>query len=279
MTKDQRKKIMNWLFDYDETFEIKVEDNSIRHDDQHWFITEDKLPINKSDGNCASINERLIDPLLFDWLVEALPDRDEIPEGEDTDDEDQYFTGSYFGEDEEGKPPPEPKPEKKLKGTVNGVDINEIFPADKKLNKEQKLYLVRFLAYLDNQEGKLNLSAIDNIKDLTLCYLVYRRVDEYKARNIPLDHYTYKNELYYTNDGHDPEKLVNRKYPEFQQKRKESPDADVGYWRMIHSIWGSNSHTILNEVHYDWRHQHTWEYNVRQHLMKQYYLNQGNNDK
>ena len=79
MLKEQRKKIIDYLVSDAPKISDKVRDNLLRQDDKHWFIKEDKLPINKEDGSCATINERLIDPLLFEWLVEALPDRDKTP--------------------------------------------------------------------------------------------------------------------------------------------------------------------------------------------------------
>ena len=78
MTNEQRKKILDYLSSDKERLDKLKDQNLLRFDEDFWFIREDKLPVNKKDGSCSSINERLIDPLLFDWLVEALPSKDKL---------------------------------------------------------------------------------------------------------------------------------------------------------------------------------------------------------
>ena len=87
MIQEQRKKILNYLADKDR-FREMVFDKAIRSDDRYWYFGEDRLPVSKDDGSCASINERLIDPLLFNWLVDALPDTTEIPVDDDSEGDD-----------------------------------------------------------------------------------------------------------------------------------------------------------------------------------------------
>ena len=77
MTNEQRKKILEYLSSDKERLDKLKDQNLLRFDEDSWLIREDKLPVNKKDGSCSSTNERLIDPLLFDWLVETLPSKDE----------------------------------------------------------------------------------------------------------------------------------------------------------------------------------------------------------
>ena len=73
MTNDQRKKILDYLSSDAERLDKLKDQNLLRPDENSWLIREDRLPVSKVDGSCLAINERLIDPLLFDWLVETLP--------------------------------------------------------------------------------------------------------------------------------------------------------------------------------------------------------------
>ena len=74
MTNKQRKIILTYLTtDNFQWMDAMTKLNQLRFNDDNWYIREDKLPVNRKDGSCSSINQRLIDPLLFDWLVELLP--------------------------------------------------------------------------------------------------------------------------------------------------------------------------------------------------------------
>ena len=109
MTKDQRKKILNYLADKDR-FREMVFDKAFRSDNHYWYFGEDRLPVSKEDGSCSSINERLIDPLLFNWLVEALPatseetsDCESDDDSEDIDEMDQPMAPAGFEKGEAGQ--------------------------------------------------------------------------------------------------------------------------------------------------------------------------------
>ena len=70
MTKEQRRKIMNYIVG--RNVSDWLEDRFLTEDDTNWYLSEDKLAIDKQTGECSTINKRLIDPLLFDRLVETI---------------------------------------------------------------------------------------------------------------------------------------------------------------------------------------------------------------
>ena len=91
MTNEQRKKTLCFLIGHKDGHEL-VEQNQLRYDDDNWYIREDKLPVSRKDGSCSTINQRLIDPLIFNWLMDKLPDYSELA------DSNEYFTDKNFGE-------------------------------------------------------------------------------------------------------------------------------------------------------------------------------------
>ena len=83
MTNEQRNKALCFLIGHKDGRELS-EQNKLRYDDDNWYIREDKLPVSRKDGSCSSINQRLIDPLIFNWLMERLPDYSELAEASST---------------------------------------------------------------------------------------------------------------------------------------------------------------------------------------------------
>ena len=77
MTNEQRRNILSFLLAHSDGYKL-VKQNQLRFDDDYWYIREDKLPVSRKDGSCSTINQRLIDPLIFDWLMERLPDFSEL---------------------------------------------------------------------------------------------------------------------------------------------------------------------------------------------------------
>ena len=70
MTKEQRKKIIDYLINPPHPLPKEVVEK-YNANAEYFYLTEDLVPISRIDGSCASINERLVDPMLLQMFIEA----------------------------------------------------------------------------------------------------------------------------------------------------------------------------------------------------------------
>ena len=71
MTNSQRKTVMKFLDSQGGVLKEWVNEGRLETGDT-WLIGSDRLPVSFDDGSCASINEHLVDPFLFDMLLESV---------------------------------------------------------------------------------------------------------------------------------------------------------------------------------------------------------------
>ena len=92
MTKDQRKKIIGYLCtNHRDWFKKWEADGILKFNKGHTqlFLGEDKIPL-EINGECASINERFVNPTLLELFIQSVggpPSRGEMPSLEPADDD------------------------------------------------------------------------------------------------------------------------------------------------------------------------------------------------